>query len=82
MFLVCEEVGLVLIFCFHITKYLPRIVGFFFRSTAGADDPFLNGMETPIPCFLLFDVASNETLIELGKIAVWVMFLSLTFSSH
>lgn len=53
VFLVCEEVGVVLIFCFHITKYLPRIapVFFLFRSTAGADNLFLNGMKTPIPCF-------------------------------
>lgn len=77
---------MVLIFRFHITRYLPRIASFF-PSTAAADKLFVvffffTWHENSHTLFLLFGVASNEILIELDKIVVWVAFLSFTFCPH
>lgn len=63
---------MVLLFSFHVTRY--PLIFFFFVSTD--TNLFLNRVNIPTPCFLLFDVVFNEMLKELEELVVRAVFLS------
>lgn len=47
-----------------------------FFSSTGTNNLFLNGVNIPTHCFLLFDVVSNEMLKESEEVVVRAVFLS------